>query len=81
MSHDITVTAGVLLEVTCSCGYRLMEVKSASLEQLEEVATEHLEKMYPILDWKDLDGKYIHGVCDMPGCIWCDKFHERESCD
>jgi hypothetical protein len=82
MSHDITVTAGVLLEMTCSCGDRLMQVKSASLDLIEEVATEHLEKMYPLLEWNGLtESKYVHGVCDLPGCIWCSNFYDRESCD
>jgi len=85
MSHDITVTAGVLLEMSCSCGDRLLEVKSAPLDLIEEIATEHLEKMYPLeslplTEWNEL-GKYIHGVCDSPECIWCSNFPDRESCD
>ena len=80
--HEITVTADVLFAVTCSCGERLMDAREAPLELINRVAADHLDKMYPVLEWKELaNGKYIHGVCDTPGCIWCDRFYEREACD
>ncbi len=83
MNHDITITADVLLEVICSCGERLMNARSAPLELIEKIKWEHLFRVDPPVEWKELaEGKYIHGICDLPGCIWCDRLHEnRESCD
>ena len=82
MNHDITVTADVLLTVTCSCGERLLEVKSASFDLLEQVAAEHLEKTRPIVDYTGLyEGMYIHGLCNSSDCLWCSTFPEKEACD
>lgn len=82
MSHEITVTADVLLVVTCSCGERLMDAVSAPLDLIEKIKWEHLHRMNPPVEWKDLtEGKYIHGICNTPGCIWCDRFYEKEACD
>ena len=80
--HDITVTAGVLLEVTCSCGERLMDAREAPLDLLNRIAAEHMNQVNPPVEWRELaSGKYIHGVCDTPGCIWCSRFYEKEACD
>ena len=82
MSHDITVTADVLLEVTCSCGERLMSATTTPLELIERVKWDHYNKVNPPLEWEELaEGKYVHGICSSPGCIWCGTFSDRESCD